>query len=39
MKNIVEAWKEFQNEGNLFGYSNSILIFLKNYFIDRIYRE
>jgi len=36
---IIEAYKDFKSEGKLFGYSNNVFIFLKNYFIDRIYSK
>jgi hypothetical protein len=38
MKKFLEAYQDFKDEGLLFGYSNNFLIFLKNYFIDGIYK-
>lgn len=35
---IREAYQDFKAEGKAFGYSNNFLLFLKAYFIDRIYR-
>jgi hypothetical protein len=37
--NIFEAYKAFKVEGELFGHSNNFFIFLKDYFINRLYDE
>lgn len=36
---IVEAYKDFKSEGLLMGYSNNFFLFIKAYFIDKIYSK
>ena len=37
LNKLIQSYKAYKIEGNLFGYKNSILDFLNLYFIKRIY--
>jgi len=37
LMNLFEAYADFKAEGTLLGHSNNFFLFLKAYFIDRIY--
>jgi hypothetical protein len=39
LDHLRQSYTAYKTEGQLFGYSDSVLDFLKLYFVDRIYKD